>query len=167
MADTRILVAIDDSAASRNAAKYVAKLVGRRRGFRLCLVHVLPPLPPALLEHGGSEEPQKEAQLEAELRAEQERWTSKMKKAAQSGLNKASAILRNAGVPRRNLQAMFCEPAEGRDAADAILGMARECKCHTVVAGRQSVSWFHELFSQDLAEELLRRGKGFSVWLVE
>jgi len=165
--DTRILLAIDDSAAARRAVKYVAKLVGRRRAFRLCLVHVLSPLPARLLEHGGSEDPRKEAQLGAQLKAEQERWISGAKKAAQKSLNKASATLRNAGVPRRNVQALFCEPAEGRAAAEDILRMARECECRTVVVGRQSVSWFHELFSQDLAEELMRCGKGFSVWLVE
>ena len=167
MVDTRILLAIDDSVASRRAVNYVAKFVGRRRGFRLCLVHVLSPLPAGLLEHGGSENPQKETELEAELKTEQERWISDAKKAAQKSLSKASATLRNAGVPARNVQAIFCEPAEGRAAAEDILRMARECKCQTVVAGRESVSWFHELFSQDLAEELMRCGKGFSVWLIE
>lgn len=97
MDDTRILVAIDDSSASSRAVDYVARLVGRRRGFCLCLVHLLPPLPPALLEHGGSENPQKEAQLEAGLRAEQELWISGAKKAAQESLNKASSTFRNAG----------------------------------------------------------------------
>jgi nucleotide-binding universal stress UspA family protein len=167
MSDTRILVAIDDSAASRRAVNYVATFVRRRRGFRLCLVHVLSPLPAGLLEHEGSENPQKEAQLEAQLKTEQERWISDAKRAAQKGLSRASAILRNAGVPARNVQALFCEPAEGRACAEDILQMARECKCQTVVAGRQSVSWFHELFSHDLAEELMRCGKDFSVWLVE
>ena len=167
MDDTRILVAIDDSSASSRAVDYVARLVGRRRGFCLCLVHLLPPLPPALLEHGGSENPRKEAQLEAGLRAEQELWISKAKKAAQESLNKASSTLRNAGVRAGAVQTIFCEPADGRAAAEDILRMARECKCRTVVAGRKSVSWFHELFSQDLAEELLRYGKGFSIWIIE
>jgi len=166
MADTRILLAIDDSAAAKSAVKYVARLVGRK-GFRICLVHVLPPLPPALLEHGGSENPQQEVQLEVELRAEQELWTSKKQKEAQGSLNKASATLRKAGLSAKSVQTIFCEPTDGRVAAEDILQMARECKCQTVVAGRQSVSWFHELFSQDLAEELMRCGKGFSVWLVE
>jgi nucleotide-binding universal stress UspA family protein len=167
MADTRILLAIDDSAASKRAVKYVARLVGRRKGFRICLVHVLPPLPPALLEHGGSENPQQEVQLEVDLRAEQEHWTSKKQKEAQGSLDKASATLRKAGLSAKAVQTIFCEPADGRAAAEDILRMARECKCQTVVAGRQSVSWFHELFSQDLAEELMRCGKGFTVWLVE
>jgi nucleotide-binding universal stress UspA family protein len=167
MAETRILVAIDDSPASRRAVTYVAKLVGRRRGFRLYVVHVLPPLPTELLEHGGSEDPTKETRLEVNLKSEQQLWISAAKKAAQKGLNKARTSLRRAGISAGAVQALFSEPADGRDAADAILQMAHECKCHTIVVGRQSVSWFHELFSKELAEELLRRGKGFSVWLVQ
>ena len=53
MADKRLLVILDGSPISKRAVKYVASWVGRRRGFRLCLAHVLPPLPAGLLEHGG------------------------------------------------------------------------------------------------------------------
>jgi nucleotide-binding universal stress UspA family protein len=165
--DTRLLVVLDDSAASRFAVKYVAKFVGKRRGFRICLVHVLPPLPPSLLEHGGSEDPAKETLLEVDLKAEQHHWISAAKKTSQKGLDEARATLRKAGVSTGKVQALFCEPGEGPNAADAILNMARGCHCRTVVVGRQSVSWFHELFSQELSEELLRRGKGFCVWAVE
>lgn len=165
--DSRLLVVLDDSVASRRAVKYVVKFVGRRRGFRICLVHVLPPLPPELLEHGGSEDPAKESRLEVDLKAEQHHWISAAKKTSQKGLDEACAILRKAGISAGSIQLLFCEPADGHNAADAILQMAHECKCDTVVVGRESVSWFHELFSKELAEELIRGGKGFSVWLVE
>ena len=167
MVNTRLLVVRDDSVASRRAIKYVGKFVGRRRAFRICLVHVLPPLPPELLEHGGSEDPAKEAQLEAELKVEQHRWISAAKKASQKGLHEDRAVLRKAGISARTVKASFCEPGEGRGAADAILHMARARRCRTVVVGRQSVSWFYELFSHDLSEKLLRRGKGFCMWVVE
>lgn len=167
MVNTRLLVVRDDSVASRRAVKYVGKFVGKRRAFRICLVHVLPPLPSELLEHGGSEDPVKEAQLEAELRVGQHRWISAAKKACQKGLHEDRAVLRKAGISARAVKASFCEPDPGRGAADAILRMARGRRCHTVVVGRQSVSWFHKLFSHDLSEELLRRGKGFCVWAVE
>ena len=167
MVNTRLLVVVDDSVASRRAVKYVAKFVGKRRAFRICLVHVLPPLPPELLEHGGSEDPAKEAQLEADLKVEQHRWISAAKKASERGLHEDRVVLRKAGISARTVKAAFCEPGEGRGAADAILHMARGRSCRTVVVGRQSVSWFHELFSHDLSEELLRRGKGFCVWAVE
>lgn len=167
MVDTRLLVVLDKSAASRRAVKYVCKFVGKRRGFRICLVHVLPPLPPELLEHGGSEDPAKEARLGADLKAEQHRWISAGKKISQKDLDAARATMRKAGLSTGPVQALFCEPGEGPDAADAILNMARGCRCHTVIVGRQSASWFHELFSHELSEELLRRGKGFCVWAIE
>jgi len=62
--DTRLLIVFDDSDASVRAVRYVAKLVAQRRQFRICLVHVLPPLPPALMEHGGSEDPLEERRLD-------------------------------------------------------------------------------------------------------
>jgi nucleotide-binding universal stress UspA family protein len=167
MLDTRLLVVVDESAASERAVKYVGKFVGKRRGFHICLVHILPPLPPRLLEHGGAEDPAKEARLSADLKSEQRRWTSDAKKKLQKVLDKARAILQKAGIPTGAMQALFCEPEEGPYAAESILNMAREYRSRTVVVGRRSVSWFHELFSQELSEELLRRGKGFCVWAVE
>lgn len=161
MLDTRLLIAVDDSDASRRAVKYVAKFVGRRKGFHICVVHVLRPLPPELLEHGGSE------LLERDLKVEQTRWISAAKKGARKDLDQAVAMLRKAGVPAKALQSLFCEPGEGPATANALLDMAKECQCRTVVVGRQSVSWLHELFSQDLSEELLRHGNGFCLWVVE
>lgn len=167
MRDKRLLVVLDGSAMSKRAVQYVASLVSRRRGFRLCLVHVLPPLPPRLLEHGGSEDPKKEACLQNELRLEREHWISTAKSAAQKHLDNARTDFRKNGVPAASIQTLFCDPGEGRNTADDILRMAGGCKCRTVVVGRESVSWFHELFSQELPEELLRRGKGFSIWIIE
>ena len=167
MVNTRLLVVRDDSVASRRAIRYVGKFVGKRKAFRICLVHVLPPLPPELLEHGGSEDPAKETRLEAELKVAQDRWISAAKKASEKGLHEDLVVLRRAGISARTVNTAFCEPGQGRDAADAILRMARRRRCRTVVVGRQSVSWFHELFSHALSEEILRRGKGFCVWAVE
>ena len=167
MVDTRLLIVLDDSVASRCAVKYVSKFVRKRKRFRIFLVHILPPLPPALLEHGGSEDPAKEAQLDVDLKAEQHRWILNAKKTSQKSLDEARAALRKVGMSSGAVQALFCEPGEGPDTADAILKMARERSCRTVVVGRQSVSWLHELFSQELSEELLRHGKGFCVWTIE
>ena len=98
MVDTRLLVILDDSAAAKRAVKYVGKFVGKRTGFHICLLHVLPPLPSELLEHGGSENPAKEARLGVDLKAEQHRWISAAKKASQKSLDEARAILRTAGI---------------------------------------------------------------------
>ena len=165
--DTRILVVLDDSEASMRAVRYAGKFAGRRKQFSICVVHVLPPLPPALREHGGSHDPLEERRLDLALRAEQDRWIAAAKKRAQESLRQAGTLLRKGGVPGAAVQTLFCEPGEPEETADTLLRMAKECQCRTVVVGRQSVSWLHELFSQDISEELLRRGKGFCIWAVE
>src|SRR5438876_4229143 len=68
-----ILIVVDGSAASRRALAYVARIVGRRRGFRLCLIYLLPPLPPRLLECRGTKEPKAEEQFSAQLKIKQRR----------------------------------------------------------------------------------------------
>ena len=70
-------------------------------------------------------------------------------------------------MPAGAIEPRFFEPVEGRNGAEEILKIAGARKCHTVVIGRQSLSWFRELVQGDLAEELVRRSKGFTIWVVE
>jgi len=46
---TSLFVLVDESGASRHTLQYVGALVGKRRGFRIVLGYVLPPLPTELL----------------------------------------------------------------------------------------------------------------------
>lgn len=165
--DSRILLVLDDSEISLRAVRYVAQFVGRRRQFRICLVHVLPPLPPALQEHGGSSDAAEERRLDLAMREEQDRWITATKKRAQDSLDQAGRVLRKTGIPGAAVQMLFCEPGEPEEAAETLLRMANDCKCRTVVVGRRSVSWLHEWFSREISEELLRKGKGFCIWAVE
>ena len=165
--DSRILLVLDDSEIALRAVKYVAQFVGRRRQFRICLVHVLPPLPPSLQEHGGSSDAAQERRLDLAMKEEQNRWIAATKKRAQKSLDQAGRLLTKSGIAGSAFQMLFCKPGEAEETADTLLKTATECQCHTVVVGRRSVSWLHELFSQDIAEELLRRGKGFCIWAVE
>jgi nucleotide-binding universal stress UspA family protein len=158
-----ILVVVDGSAASRRALAYVATIVRGRRGFSLCLTTVLPPFPPRLLESRGTEDPEGEEELNAQLKVKQRRWISTMERTAQRTLVNAVALLRDARIKAGAVET----PAGSRDAADAILDLARDRKCGTVVVGRESVSWFRQLFRSDLAEELVRRATGFTIWVVE
>ena len=165
--DSRILVVHDGSQASSRAVEYLAEFVGRRRRFRICLVHVLPPLPTELMEHGGSDDPFEEVRMEHALKVEQDRWIAITKKTGQEDLDRTEAALREAGIPRVAIQKLFCDPGEPKDIAERLLDMANECQCHTIVVGRRSISWLHQLFSREISEELLRRGKGFCIWAVE
>jgi nucleotide-binding universal stress UspA family protein len=165
--DTKLMIVVDESPASKRAIEYVGKLVSRRRGFHVCLVHTLPSVPPELLEFGGAENPAEEKRLDKNLKISQQQWISKVGKKAQHALDQASAILRNAGLSARILETKQLDPRDKRNTVDEILQLARTCGCTTIVLGRQSLSWLQELIRGDVAEDLVRRGKGLTIWVVE
>jgi nucleotide-binding universal stress UspA family protein len=167
MAITKLLVVVDNSLASRRAVAYVAKLLGGRRGVRACLAHTLPSPPPELVEFGGASDPQGEERLDARLRARWQLWVSTTKKKLSGSLALAAAELRRAGFTRGQIEVHFCYPSDRRDTPEEILALARERRCHTVVVGRQALSWLRAHLQSNPADELVRRGKGFTVWVVE
>jgi nucleotide-binding universal stress UspA family protein len=167
MRSTRLLVVVDENKASKRAVSYVAQIVGRRRGFKVCLVHTLPEIPASLIEYGGAKNPDEEEKLDADLHAEQKHWVFAAQEKAQPTLTRASAVLRKGGLAAKAIEERFCFPADGRARGDEILELARKHKCHTVVVGSESLPWLSQLLGSDPVEELLRRGKGFTIWIVE
>src|SRR6185437_14799069 len=107
--DSRILLVLDDSEIALRAVRYVAQFVGRRRQFHICLVHVLPPLPPSLQEHGGSSDAAQERRLELAMKEEQERWIIATKQRAQKSLDEAGRLLTKSGIAGSAVQKLFCE----------------------------------------------------------
>ena len=166
-ANKRLLVAVDDSEASSRAVTYVAALLSGKKGFRVRLFHVPKPLPPGLLEFPGSENPQEEQRLDAAEKAARAHWLEAAEKAAQPVFTKANAILRKANVPAPALETQLAPAESGQDVVGAILEEARRSACRTVVVGRESFSWLHELFQHHVGDELIRRGHGLTIWVVE
>jgi nucleotide-binding universal stress UspA family protein len=146
MADSgeNLIVVVDDSPAAKQALTYVAKLIGRRRGFHIVLMHVLPPLPPDMLKSGPKEDVEVAQRLD---------WAQK--------------ILRGGGISARDIDFAVCDPGDSSDAVNAVLKVAEAQHCHTIVVAHHAHSWFRELFGSHLAEELLRRAKGYALWVVE
>jgi nucleotide-binding universal stress UspA family protein len=167
MAITKLLVVVDNSLASMRAVAYVAKILGGRRGFRVCLAHTLPSPPAHLIEFGGSEDPKKEEWLEARLRASRHLWVSAKKKHLSGSLDLAYANLRQAGFAHGEIEVHFCYPSDKGNAPKEILALAQERGCHTVVVGRRSLSWLRAHLQTNPADELVRLGKGFTTWVVE
>jgi nucleotide-binding universal stress UspA family protein len=116
-----ILIAVDDSEVSHRAVEYVATILGRRRGFRVYPLHILPSFPPELLEHGGSENPDVEGEIEAKMRSKQSDWLEEAKRASRPILEKAQAMLHDAGVPVRSITTRFYAPISGENLASDIL----------------------------------------------
>ncbi len=162
-----LLLVIDESPGSLRAVEYTGNLLRRRQGFRIHLLHLLPPLPPELLEFGGAEDPRKEQALENELRRDQQQWIASARKAAEPSVERAVGTLRKARIPSRNVLREFSCPTEPRDAARTVIEHAQTKKCHTVIVGHKAHSWFREVAGADLTEHILRAASGISVWVVQ
>ena len=156
---TKLLVVVDESPATKRALEYVAHVVSRRRDFRICLAHALPSPPPELVEFRGAEKDR--------LQAYKRRWISVVEMTEQRALGRANAILRRRGITEKAIEAHYCNLVDESRATEEILGLARSRKCDTVVVGRDSLSWLGELIQGDPAEEIVRQGKGFTIWVVE
>ena len=85
----------------------------------------------------------------------------------QRTLDRANTVLRRGGLRRRAIEAHYCYLVDGSRATQEILKLAKTRKCDTVVIGRASLSWLGKLIDGDPAEEFVRQGKGFTIWVVE
>jgi nucleotide-binding universal stress UspA family protein len=167
MQDAGFLILVDDSKASWRAVEYVADTLGGQRGLRFYLAHPSPPVPPPLLEFRGAENPDEEERLDEQLKERRDRWTAKAEEAAQLVFARARVRLRKSGVAPSAVETEFVASGSGRETGDDMLKLARVNRCNTVVVGRRSAPWFRRLLNMELAEELVRRGAGFTIWVVE
>lgn len=161
-----ILVAVDDSEAAGRTLNYVAQVVGQRERFRVHLLHLLPPLPPGVLEHPGAEDPSEEARLDRELAAKRERALERQREEAQPLLGRARSILEGAGFARDAITTEFCSTVGRPSVARACLESADEHRCGTIALGRDLLPKGRELLHQHAAEELVKHGARHTIWVV-
>jgi nucleotide-binding universal stress UspA family protein len=157
------LIAVDDSEATDRAVTYVASIIGGHRHFLVHLFHIAP-IPPKLLEFGGSENGQLEDEREAEISEARVRY---LEDVAQAVFAKARAILQHAGVPVEAVKTHVVSTTSREDVIRNLLEAAQTNTCDTIVVGRQSHSWLRELVQPHLADELVRKAAGFTIWVVE
>ena len=159
MKNNKLLVVVDESPATQKTLQYVAQMAARRSHFRVCLAHSLLAPPRQLVEFRGTEK--------GRLRACKARWISSNDMTEQRILARANAFLLRRGLSSAAIEAHYCYLVDGTQATQQILRLARARKCDTVVIGRKSLSWPGRLINGDPADELVRRGKGFTIWVVE
>jgi len=160
----RILLAVDDSENSHRVVKYVGSLLRRTPDVDLTLFHVLKPMPRGLLEHGGSENPTAEEYLSVQLREEQEAWIRKERESECHILRKACETLEQSGFDLSHVVVKYGhEDHIGRN----ILEEARSGHHETIVLGRQGTSRIEHIFGGGVTDYLLRKAKGFAIWVVE
>lgn len=163
----KFLIAVEESAASLKAVSYVGQIIRGRTDVYVRLLHVLPPIPPGLLEFGGAEQPQLEQRLSGELRQDQARWIETAKRNAHASLDKATAILLQSGLSPNKVSTSFSSPIHRPDVTQEILKVAQTWKCGTLVVGRHTRSWIREIGSTHVGEDLVRKGQGFAIWVIE
>lgn len=164
--NNKILLAIEDSEASMKAVTYVAEMVRGHEAIHICLFHALPPIPPRLLEFGGTEDPQQEQALRTELKSAQTEWIEKAKNAVQPSIIRARAILQNHSLSQSQISTHFSHTIHKLDVVREILNAAKLSDCGTVVVGRHRLPWVQDLFYHHTAEGLIDQGQELSVWVV-
>ena len=155
----KLLIVVDESPATRKALQYVAQIAAGRPNLRVCLAHSLLSPPPQLVELRGAETER--------LQAFKSRWIAVEEMTEQKALKRANEILRRGGLASGAIEAHYCYLVDGSGATQEILSLAKMRKCDTVVIGRASLSWLGKLIHGDPAEEFVRQGKGFTIWVVE
>ncbi|RMH05332.1 MAG: universal stress protein [Nitrospirae bacterium] len=163
----KILVAVDNFDNSRKALTYVAEMVRGRDDAQVRVFHIIVPIPPELREHGGSEDPAKEAQLSRELQAAQSRWIEAQQQAFAPTLQAITAYLVNHGVPPQSISSESCACVQEANLDICLLEAAAAWDAGTLVVGWDTFSSFEEAMKRHLAEKLIRKGQGLTFWIVK
>lgn len=161
----RILIAADASEASRRAVNYVAETINGDAAFHVGLVHF--ELPPRMTEWGGSEDPEIEARVSAERDRDYLEMEQKVIKKGRNLLENLRGSLAEKGIDVTGLLVQFAEPLDPKHVARDILKTAKDADYTTVVVGRHSFTGLKRLFQHHVGEELVRTGRGITIWIVE
>ena len=160
----KLLVAVDESDHAERMMKYLGAVLSTSTNVHVTLFHVLGPMPRKYLEHGGSENPEREQQIERELRTEQQAWLQRQRQAECPYLVKARDALIQAGMSRDAIDLKF---GHEEDIARNILEEVRAGGYETVVVGRGAPTRLKRMFGGSVTEQLLRNANGLSVWIVD
>jgi nucleotide-binding universal stress UspA family protein len=163
----RVLIPIDESEASARAVRAVAAQVRSREVGAVHLLHVLPPTPPALLEHGGAGSAEEEAAKDADLRRRRRHWELEAEIKATPFVEAARQELIDAGMPPHRVQPHFRYAHEFREVAEKAIEEARQHGCDRVVVGRTERGWLGEVVSAHVGEQIRSKADGLSVEIVE
>lgn len=159
----KFLVAVDNSDQSVRAMQYVGSLLRDTRDVNVTLFHVLNPMPRELMEHGGSENPEIEDRLGAQLRKDQEDWVRKEGAIEYPILLKALERLGQTGFPIDRVTLKF---GYERDIVDTIIDEARFGGYGTIVVTRHETPGAKRLFGNSVTDRVLREVSGVAVWVL-
>jgi len=168
MQTDEILVAMDDSEASRRLLAAVAARARQLDTVRVVLCHLLPPLPPELLESRGSENSEEERRIEHDQETAQAQLIAKETAAGEKLLAESKKALEGHGVGAERIQTKVTEPVDSHDKlVDALVAQAKKLGCGTIAVGRKSFPVLREILHAHLGEKLERRADGLKIWIVD
>jgi hypothetical protein len=164
----RVLIAIDPEGESTSTIDYVGRIAAGHENLHFCLYCRLPALPPALREHGGSEDPARERELGLELSAKVEQWVSEKRDELRPVLQGARSRLLSAGVPETAIEIESSwDASPGESLAEALIRVAHASGCYTIAVSRQHGSALSELMHHHTGDELAKVGSDLVLWIVE
>jgi nucleotide-binding universal stress UspA family protein len=163
----KILIALDGSECSRKAAEHVANVIGGRQVFEVTLFHVCYD-PPSLLEHGGSEDPNEERELDARLHEKLTRWIERCREWVQEDIfTKAMKVFQDQGISDEAVTIRTKVSAEAQaDAASCIIQEAKDGGYDAVVLGRHGASARREFLFGSTSSKVIHHLDHCAVWIV-
>jgi len=162
----RALVVVDSTGLTQRVLNYLGRLASNGESPEFHLVYIGSRVPARLLETGGAERADREDELQSSLRRQQRAWMARADKQAWRILRAAESTLQHAGVEPQRIHASVSSPLDAREAVDEVLLLARDQGCDTVIVGHTAHSWLGALGGGDLPEQLVRRAKGYAVWVI-
>jgi nucleotide-binding universal stress UspA family protein len=162
-----LLLAIEESEASFKAVEYAATWVGPIAGVQVHLLHMLPPLPPELLEFGGAEDPSLEKEMDASIHQGQEAWIAGERAKAEPFFKKVKGILAKHGILEKAIHVHFLALVNRDEMVSMILEKARSQNCGTIVVGRHAFHGLHKILGHHVSDQLVRICHDLTIWVVE
>jgi nucleotide-binding universal stress UspA family protein len=161
----RLLLAVNESEASRRAVAYVADVIGGGSGFHVGLLHL--ELPPRMLEWGGSDNPKIEERTSRERGQAYRQLEKEAVAEGKAMLQRFRTLLVEKGIDVAVVLVQFEERLDGKHIAEDILETAKERHYGTVVVGQHLLSLWKSWFEDHVGERLVRTGEGLAIWVVE
>jgi nucleotide-binding universal stress UspA family protein len=151
-----ILIALDGSKNSLNAARYVARTCNPA-SLKVNLIHVMPTAPETFWDL------EKDAYFKERIQPKYTAWKKNAEETAQRFLNDARNVLVKAGVPENDVGVILQEREVGI-ARDIVMQSARGYDA--VVVGRRGLSELGDHFLGSVANKIVEVVKDTSVWVV-
>jgi len=164
----KLLIAVDHTPASVKVLEFMSSFA--RADLPIVLLRYLDPVPAELSEiYGKTEYPYTEKEQRVVDRVNKRRadWLRKETTKARAFLNKCKSRLRRAGMAKTSINIVVREAVARGDLAKDMLKAAKELDCDTVAVGRHSFPWFKELLRPHVGDELVRKGQGLTICVIE